>query len=341
LRTMRPDLVSTIIPVLNRPALVIEAVASVIAQTYRPIEIIVVDDGSTDETPHILDRLSTRQSGEVRVIHQSHVGVGHAREAGRLQASGEFIQYLDSDDVLHARKFELQVAGLRANRDCGISYGKTRRYRIGSPPRDVAFGRTGEKIEYLFPSFLEERWWQTATPLYRREVCERAGAWSSLTFAEDYEYECRIARQGVRLHFCDAFLTDYRGHDSAQLAKEVESRRDLIRDRARAYLLAFEHGRAAGFADVRPNRSFSRRIFRTACYCHALGYHESATALLALPAGRRDRALAAQIRLHRLLSVTLGARRGGSISITTADAMQQLRSLLTILQRRWRAQPGG
>jgi glycosyltransferase involved in cell wall biosynthesis len=328
-QTTKPDLVSTIIPVFNRSALVTEAVASVIAQTYRPIEVVIVDDGSTDETPQVLDRLAKRHSEELRVIHQSHLGVGAARETGRLQVSGEFIQYLDSDDVLHARKFELQVAGLRGHPDCGISYGKTRHYRIGSPPRDVALNRTGERIDYLFPSFLEERWWQTATPLYRREVCERAGAWSSLAFAEDYEYECRIARQGVRLHFCDAFVADYRAHDSPRLAREVESRRDLVRDRGRAYLLAFDYGRAAGFADVHPNRRFSRRIFRTASCCHAFGDHEIAVALMALLACRCDRALGAQIGLHRLLGVTVGARRAGLLFITMADAMRRLRNQST------------
>jgi glycosyltransferase involved in cell wall biosynthesis len=335
-RTVQPGLVSTIIPVLNRPVLVIDAVASVIAQTYRPIEVIVVDDGSTDETPRVLDGLVARHPVDVRVIHQPHAGVGPAREAGRRQAVGEFIQYLDSDDVLDARKFERQVAGLRADRDCGISYGKTRYYYLASPPRDVVLGRTAEKIDRLFPSFLEGRWWQTVTPLYRRVVCDRAGAWSSLAYAEDYEYECRIARQGMKLHFCDAFVADYRLHSSPRLSGEVELRPELIRDRARAYLLAFDHGRAAGFGGVRPDRGFSRRLFRTACHCHALGDDESATALLALLSGRSDRGLAARIKLHRLLSVALGARRAGSLSLGTAHAMEWLGTRSATLRRRWR-----
>src|SRR6185503_20150635 len=93
-------LVSTIIPVYNRAVLLREAVASVLSQTYRPIELIVVDDGSTDDTPRVADELGETHPQEVRVIHQSNTGPGLAREAGRHSALGEFIQYLDSDDLI-------------------------------------------------------------------------------------------------------------------------------------------------------------------------------------------------------------------------------------------------
>jgi len=76
------------------------AVASVLAQTYRPIEIIIVDDGSTDETAQVADSIALANDGVVRVVHKPNGGVGSAREAGRCAAGGEFIQYLDSDDLL-------------------------------------------------------------------------------------------------------------------------------------------------------------------------------------------------------------------------------------------------
>ena len=119
-------LVSTIIPVHNRAGLLREAVASVLAQSYRPIEIIIVDDGSTDDTPHVADMLAADPSGDISVVHQANRGQGLAREAGRLRAMGEFIQYLDSDDLLLPDKFDLQVTGLRADPQCGVAYGFTR-----------------------------------------------------------------------------------------------------------------------------------------------------------------------------------------------------------------------
>src|SRR5262245_57327651 len=151
-------LVSNIIPVHNRPLLLREAVASVLAQTYRPIEIIIVDDESTDETGREAEAL-TKAHSEVCVIHRPNGGPGAARETGRLVARGQFIQYLDSDDFLLPTKFKLQVAGLRQCSDCAVSYGKTRFYAYGDRPTDVAWKRTGERISTMFPSFLQSRWW--------------------------------------------------------------------------------------------------------------------------------------------------------------------------------------
>src|SRR5437588_4041721 len=106
-RAVERSLVSTIIPVFNRPALLVEAVASVLAQSYRPIEIIIVDDGSTDATPEVADRLAKQRAGIVRVIHIANGGPGLAREAGRLAARGGYIQHLDSDDLLLPEKFAM------------------------------------------------------------------------------------------------------------------------------------------------------------------------------------------------------------------------------------------
>ena len=171
-------LVSTIIPVYNRAALLREAVASVLAQSYRPIEVIIVDDGSTDETAGAADALATDHPAEIRVIHQRNAGQGPAREAGRRLARGEFIQYLDSDDVLLHGKFELQVAGLIAQPECGVAYGWTRFRHADGRIEPGPWKGSGDRIDTMFPSFLRSRWWDTPTPLYRASVCEAAGPWS-------------------------------------------------------------------------------------------------------------------------------------------------------------------
>src|SRR5260221_8544664 len=103
---MALPLVTTVIPAYNRSAMLREAVASVLAQTYRPIEIIIVDDASTDDTPRVADELA---SDEIRVVHrEKNGGPSRAREEGRKAIRGAYVQYLDCTDVLLPRKFELQ-----------------------------------------------------------------------------------------------------------------------------------------------------------------------------------------------------------------------------------------
>src|SRR5207253_7602448 len=155
-------LVSTIIPVHNRPLLLRGAVESVLAQTYRPIEIVIVDDGSTDDTAQSIAALAAGYPCIVRHLRIPNGGPGAAREAGRVVANGEFIQYLDSDDLLLPRKFELQVGGLRTHPECDAAYGRTRHYRVGEPPGNMSCKRTGERIGTMFPSFLQSRWWDTS-----------------------------------------------------------------------------------------------------------------------------------------------------------------------------------
>src|SRR5262249_5465979 len=146
-RAVVRGLVSVVIPAFNRPELLQEAVGSVLRQTYQLFEIIIVDDGSDQETAGLCDRLAQKDS-RIRAVHRRHVGrAGLVREAGRLLARGEYIQYLDSDDVLMPRKFEIMVAALRGNPDCDIAYCYTRRYTVGDGPLPVPCEETG-RIHY-------------------------------------------------------------------------------------------------------------------------------------------------------------------------------------------------
>ena len=103
-------LVSVVIPVHERPRLLADAVHSALAQDHRPLEIIIVDDGSRDATPDVAQSLARRHAPCVRVLRQARRGVAAARERGRCAARGEFVQYLDSDDLLLPGKLSRQVA---------------------------------------------------------------------------------------------------------------------------------------------------------------------------------------------------------------------------------------
>lgn len=306
-------LVSTIIPVFNRPVLLVEAVDSVLRQAYRPIEVIVVDDGSTDETGAVAEALTREHPDDIRVIHQANSGPGLARETGRCVARGEYIQYLDSDDVLLPGKFELQVSGLRAHPDCDVSYGKTRYVAAGDRP----WNRTGEKIEMMFPAFLQSRWWDTSTPLYRRGVVDDAGPWAPLCQEEDWEYDCRVALQGIRLQYCGEFVSETRAFDPVRLSGDFHSTARKLQDRATAHRLIFGHAQKAGIGpEVREMQHFARELFLLARQCGAAGLPQEAETLfrLARAASGSHRGNGLDFRCYNSLARVLGWEWAGRIA---------------------------
>jgi len=222
--------------------LVVDAVNSVLAQTYRPIEIIVVDDGSTDRTLSVLKSLS-KQSPEINVITQGNAGPGVARELGRQLAKGEFIQYLDSDDLLLPEKFEQQVKALKQQPECDIAYGKTEATLIGGPLKGEAMRQTGHQINTMFPLFLRESWWGTSTPLYRRIILDKAGPWLAIMNEEDWEYDCRIASLGGNLVFVNEFVSITRYHDN-HLSAEGSTDPVKLKHRCIAQQHIYHHARS-------------------------------------------------------------------------------------------------
>jgi glycosyltransferase involved in cell wall biosynthesis len=314
---MLENLVSTIIPVYNRTAMLREAVASVLAQTHRPVEIILVDDGSTDDTPAVCRELVDQHPDVIRTVRQPNGGPGVARETGRQLVRGEFIQYLDSDDLLHPRKFERQVASLRSNPDCGAAYCYTRFYRLGEKPIDQPWKGSGRTVATMFPSFLIERWWDTPTPLYRRSVCDAAGPWTPLRLEEDWEYDCRIATLGTRLVHCREFLVDVRDHGGARLCQGSAYDPARLRERARAHVLVYGHARRAGIGPHDPHmQRYARSLFLLARQCGAAGLAEEPRELfrLAREASGEARSRGIDFRLYRMAATCIGWRTAGRVA---------------------------
>jgi len=288
-RAIEPGLVSTIVPVHNRPGLLVEAVESVLAQSYRPLEVVIVDDGSTDDTVEVADRLATEHPGKVLALHVSNGGPGLAREAGRLRARGEFLQYLDSDDVLLPEKFARQVAALRADPGAGVCYGMTRYVDESGTGISRPWRRTGERLEHMFPSFLVERWWSTSTPLYRRSVTDAVGPWTGLWNEEDWEYDCRVAALGPRLCYVRHFVSETRVHGGDRLSRDGSHDPAKLRARAAAHALILVHARRAGITpDQEEMRHFARELFLLARQCGAAGLPAEARRLHALASEASD-----------------------------------------------------
>jgi len=192
------DLVSVIVPVFNRPEKVAACLNSVHAQSHRPIEVIVVDDGSTDETPLVLEELRRVWAEEgspdfqVRVIRQSNAGAPAARNRGLREASGQWIQFLDSDDLLLPRKISNGL--LEANRsNAEIVY-----------CRAQFMDRSGGLLDRFWGRQLSGDWrdcfefsWQTMCALYSREALERIGFWNEgLIISQDWEFCIRAVISG-------------------------------------------------------------------------------------------------------------------------------------------------
>lgn len=311
-------LVSTIIPVYNRPGMLRQAAASVLSQTHRPIEIVIVDDGSTDDTFAVAQQLAAKFPDEVRAISIANSGPGAARQAGLEASQGDFIQYLDSDDRLLPEKFALQVAALEADPGCVAAYGMTRFYAIGEEdPPQIAGRRTGEVISKMFPAHLKSRWWATETPLFRREACINAGPWSKLRNEEDWEYECRIAKAGGKLAYVDAFVSEHNFHDGERLSSDGSSDPLKLRDRARAHALILAHARDAHISANQPEmQHFARELFLLARQCGAVGLKKEAAVLydLARAASTKERAAGFDFILIGVMARVVGWRAVGLLS---------------------------
>ena len=308
---MQSGCVSTIIPVFNRPLMLCQAVESVLAQAYRPIEIIIVDDGSTDSTGARAHSLAASWPSTIRVLQTPNSGPGLAREAGRRVAQGEFIQYLDSDDLLSPAKFEVQVAALRDNPDCGITYGYTRLIDENGVVLAAPYKWTGRTMPSLFPALLVDRWWNTHTPLFRRSVCDAVGPWSNMRMSEDWEYEARVGALGTRLIHCPEFLSDTRRHSGNRLTAGPPDRQTLEEMTRLIQSLYACANRAAVSPDLNEMKHFSRWAFSMARQADRVGLNLEARRCLDISRATGSQGLLDRLQLgaYTTMTTTLGGSR--------------------------------
>ena len=118
--TAASPMVSVVIPVFDAGGRLLEAIASVERQRYEPLEIVVVDDGSTDDTPALIESLGPR----VRALRQPNAGPAAARNRGLAAARGELFAFLDADDLWPDRKLQRQVAALATAPDVDVVLGR-------------------------------------------------------------------------------------------------------------------------------------------------------------------------------------------------------------------------
>jgi glycosyltransferase involved in cell wall biosynthesis len=186
-------LISVIIPSYNRAEFVVDAVKSALGQTYSPLEVIVVDDGSTDETKKRLEPSLNR----IRYVHQLNRGVAAARNTGIEAAKGELIAFLDADDLWSPEKLLRQVKVIEDRQEVGLVHSNI--YYFGTDvPQDCVTkdGMTVYEGDCYAQLFLRNRI-TTSSVMVRRECLEKVGLFDERirkASTEDYDLWIRIAR---------------------------------------------------------------------------------------------------------------------------------------------------
>jgi glycosyltransferase involved in cell wall biosynthesis len=195
-------LVSILIPAYNAQAWIADTLRSALAQTWEPKEIIVVDDGSTDQTLAIARQF---ESDSVRVVSQENLSAAAARNKAYSMCRGDYIQWLDSDDLLAPDKIARQMEALGPTRNPRLllssAYGRFifRYYRAKFVPTALWCDLT--PAEWLARKMEHNIFMQTATWLVSRELSEAVGPWNTTLLGDDDgEYFCRVllASEGTR-----------------------------------------------------------------------------------------------------------------------------------------------
>ncbi len=264
---------SVIIPTYNRAGPVREAVDSVLAQAGVEFELIVVDDGSTDDTPAVLDGYGQR----VRRVRQDNRGVSAARNAGVAASGGALIAFLDSDDLWLPGKLAVQAAFFRDHPEARICQTEEIWVRRG---RRVNPGRRHRKRSgrFFVPS-LSMCLVSPSAVMMRRDLFDEMGGFDpDLPACEDYDLWLRI---GCRypIHLIDAPLIVKRGGHADQLSAQAGLDRYRVRSIARlldAGALSAPHRRAAAYVMAKKCRIYADGCERRGRAAEAARYREMA-----------------------------------------------------------------
>ena len=234
-RTEFRPLVTILLPVYNRAGPLVEAVQSCVDQTWRPIEILVVDDGSADDLPSALRSFGA----QVRLIHKTNGGVASARNLGLRMAQGDFIHFLDSDDLLAPTAVESNVAAFAAVADADLCYGQSQWIDMRMVPPQMKERHFRELhnpirsmiVEFAFPvpTVMIPRWRMLAMPPFEEDLRRSSDwrYWQGLGFAR--AKAVGICTQTAYLRrFHQSLQTTPHPHDDSHAVAVLRGLRDLI-----------------------------------------------------------------------------------------------------------------
>lgn len=213
----KKGLVSVIIPLYNRAHLIKETIDSVINQSYRPIECIIVDDGSTDQSRLVVEEYISKYSGDVsfKYYYQNNKGAQAARNLGSRKARGAYFQYLDSDDILYKDKFTLQVQAFEENTNIHGVYSD---WKIGTKLKSKSVVSDMAINEDSVTNYITNGPLVNFSPLFSRNTLNSIGPWNEkLTVNEELEYHIRFYCKGFKFCYVNYESGLYREHSGVRL----------------------------------------------------------------------------------------------------------------------------
>jgi len=203
--------VSVIIPVYNASRFIGETIKSVLSQTYKDFEIIVVDDGSTDNSADIVKSFGDKK---IILIKQKNRGVSAARNTGIKASTGKFIALLDHDDLWLPEKLEKQIPLLEKNPDVALVYSDVCYIDARGNPVSWMLKQFEPHRGYVLKELFITDFIPCLTAVFRKDVIEKIGFFNErYRYAEEYELFLRMARF-FQFDFVDEVLACYRVHQN-------------------------------------------------------------------------------------------------------------------------------
>lgn len=210
-------LVSVIIAAYNAEKYIVEAIDSVLGQTWPNVECLVIDDGSTDRTADIVKSYGSR----LRYIYQKNAERSAARNCGLAEASGDYVSFLDADDKIAPEKIAEQVAFLDAHQEYGLVYSRVLYFR-GETRRDHFSIWRPAPSGSVIPELVFRNFINLSSPLIRKTDALAVGGFdTAYSLNEDWDFWLRLAVRGVQFGYLDKIHTYYRVHEGSSSSNRL------------------------------------------------------------------------------------------------------------------------
>jgi glycosyltransferase involved in cell wall biosynthesis len=218
-------LVNVVIRTYNRSALVTGAIESALNQTHRPVEVIVVDDGSTDGTETVVRGYGDR----VRYVRQSHAGVAAALKTGIVTAQGDYLAFLDDDDLWREQMLERSISVMEATgEEVGVTYVGSRYFSNNDTTHLIDPGWTGRSGD-IFSQLIKNNFIPINAVLIKKRCLEVVGGCDdALRGYEDWDLFLRIALAGFAYRYIDEPLALIRNHPAHQSSDVLMMKRNAL-----------------------------------------------------------------------------------------------------------------